>query len=62
MVFDAALGVSVDAWVMHRDDLKTGQVLSGPAVVTEDETTIIIPQSRQAMRQIDGCIDITVQS
>lgn len=62
MVFDAALGESVDAGVIHRDELKTGQVLSGPAVVTEDETTIIIPQSRQAMRQIDGCIDITVQS
>lgn len=62
MVFDAALGESVDAGVIHRDELKTGQMLSGPAVVTEDETTIIIPQSRQAMRQIDGCIDITVQS
>lgn len=62
MVFDAALGESVDASVIHRDDLQTGQVLSGPAVVTEDETTIIIPQSRQAMRQIDGCIDITVPS
>jgi N-methylhydantoinase A len=62
MVFDAALGESVDSGVIHRDDLQTGEVLSGPAVITEDETTIIIPQSRQAMRQIDGCIDITVQS
>ncbi|MFT4728501.1 MAG: N-methylhydantoinase A [Granulosicoccus sp.] len=62
MVFDAALGESVDSGVIHRDDLNTGHVLRGPAVITEDETTIIIPQSRQAMRQIDGCIDITVQS
>lgn len=61
LVFDAALGQSLESSVVHRDDLQTGQVLSGPAVVTEDETTIIIPQSRQAMRQIDGCIDITVQ-
>lgn len=61
MVFDSALGGNRNASVIHRNDLKTGQVLGGPAVISEDETTIIIPQSRQAMRQVDGCIDITVQ-
>ncbi len=60
-LFDAALGESVDALVVLRDDLETGHVLKGPAIVTEDETTIIVPNSRQAMRQSDGCIDITVQ-
>lgn len=61
MVFDAAMGKKVNSTLVHRDNLKTGQLLSGPAVITEDETTIIIPQSRQAMRQQDGCIDITVK-
>ncbi len=60
-LFDAALGESVDASVVLRDVLETGHVLKGPAIVTEDETTIIVPNSRQAMRQSDGCIDITVQ-
>ena len=31
----------------------------GPAAITEDETTIILPASRHAIRQADGCIDIT---
>lgn len=61
-VFDAAVGEKVDAVVVLRDEFETGQLLKGPAIVTEDETTIIVPQSREAMRQSDGCIDITVQS
>lgn len=60
-VFDAAEGENVDATVVLRDEFETGQLLKGPAIVTEDETTIIVPKSREAMRQSDGCIDITVQ-
>ena len=60
-VFDAAVGENVDAAVVLRDEFETGTLLKGPAIVTEDETTIIVPQSREAMRQSDGCIDITVQ-
>ncbi|MFK8076579.1 MAG: hydantoinase/oxoprolinase family protein [Granulosicoccus sp.] len=60
-VFDAAIGEDVDAAVLLRDEFETGKLLKGPAIVTEDETTIIVPQSRKAMRQSDGCIDITVQ-
>lgn len=60
-VFDAAIGESVDATVVLRDAFETGKLLKGPAIVTEDETTIIVPKSRKAMRQSDGCIDITVQ-
>ena len=60
-VFDAAVGENVDAAVVLRDEFETGKLLKGPAIVTEDETTIIVPQSREAMRQSDGCIDITVQ-
>ncbi len=59
-VFDAAVGENVDAAVVLRDEFETGKLLKGPAIVTEDETTIIVPQSREAMRQSDGCIDITV--
>ncbi len=60
-VFDAALGKQVDANVVERNNMATGQVLQGPAIITEDETTVIVPQSRVAMRQSDGCIDVTVQ-
>lgn len=57
-VFDAAMGKSVLATVVLRDDLQVGHQVTGPSVITEDETTIILPASRVAVRQVDGCIDI----
>ena len=60
-LFDAASGAFVDAQVFERSDLETGQRASGPAAVTEAETTIIVPASRDAVRQPDGCIDIVIK-
>lgn len=60
-LFDPALGTSQEAPIVLRDSMKPGQSVAGPAVITEDETTIIIPTSRKALRQSDGCIDITRQ-
>jgi N-methylhydantoinase A len=57
-LFDAATGDFVTAQVVERDSLETAHRVSGPAALTEDETTIIIPVSRDAIRQPDGCIDI----
>ncbi|MBM1690734.1 hydantoinase/oxoprolinase family protein [Sulfitobacter geojensis] len=59
-VFDAASGKYLDAAVIDRATMKTGQRVHGPAAVTEDETTIIIPASRDAVRQPDGCIDVVI--
>lgn len=58
-LFDPALGETVAAAIVQRDDIGTGQTIQGPAVITEDETTVILPASRRAIRQPDGCIDIT---
>lgn len=58
-IFDPALGESVEASIILRDDMQVGQVVEGPAAITEDETTIIIPSSRSAVRQLDGSIDLT---
>jgi N-methylhydantoinase A len=60
-MFDPALGEFTDAVVVLRDDMVAGAIVHGPAIVTEDETTIIIPTSRTALRQPDGCIDISVK-
>ena len=57
-IFDPALGSKVDSAIILRADLKAGDLVSGPAAITEDETTIILPSSRQAIRQSDGCIDV----
>lgn len=61
-IFDPALAQQVVAGVVERGALKTGQGLVGPAVITEDETTIIVPSSRRIIRQDDGCIDMTVKA
>jgi len=57
-LFDPALGHRTSAAIHPRADLPTGATVQGPAVITEDETTIVLPTSRQATAQPDGCIDI----
>ncbi|MBB3992827.1 N-methylhydantoinase A [Sulfitobacter undariae] len=60
--FDAAKGENVHGYLYRRHRLVTGTEISGPACITEDETTIIIPSSRRAHRQPDGCIDVTLKN
>lgn len=57
-LFDPASAAFLEASVVERTNLESGHRVSGPAAMTEDETTIIIPASRDAIRQPDGCIDI----
>ncbi|MBU2942265.1 hydantoinase/oxoprolinase family protein [Shimia thalassica] len=57
-LFDAAKAQYLDAGIIRRDLMQTGQCAHGPAAVTEAETTIIVPASRYAIRQPDGCIDV----
>ena len=44
--------------VAQRSDFGTGTTLSGPAVITERETTIIVPQGFTAAMRADGCIEL----
>ena len=60
-LFDAASGKYVRSRIVNRFDMATGECATGPAAVVEDETTIIIPASRDAMRQPDGCIDVVAR-
>lgn len=60
-VFDPASGAFVASQIIVRDQMETGQTAQGPAVIVEDETTIIVPASRDAIRAGDGCLDITVK-
>lgn len=60
-VFDPASGTFLDADVIDRMTMQAGQRVHGPAAVTEDETTIIVPASRDAIRQPDGCIDVVIK-
>ncbi|MFN3661119.1 hydantoinase/oxoprolinase family protein [Yoonia sp.] len=58
-LFDPALARITDAQIVPRASLAPGDHVKGPALITEDETTIVIPASRQAMARPDGTIDIT---
>ncbi|WP_298293831.1 hydantoinase/oxoprolinase family protein [uncultured Litoreibacter sp.] len=57
-VFDAAAAKYLAAQVVNRADMGEGALVSGPAAIVEDETTVIVPASRDAIRQPDGCIDV----
>jgi len=57
-LFDPALGHASRAAIHPRAELPGGATVAGPAVITEDETTIVLPSSRLATAQTDGCIDI----
>ncbi len=56
--FDPAEGEYVSAYRYERANLKVGSVVCGPAMITEEETTIIVPSSMTAIFQTDGCIDM----
>ncbi len=58
-LFDAGLGAEAQAKIYPRAHLTAGQVLDGPAIIVEDETTIIVPASRSAICLADGCIAVT---
>ena len=60
-LFDPASAQYLEAQVVQRADMTVGQCAAGPAAVTEAETTIIVPASREAIRQPDGCIDVLLR-
>jgi N-methylhydantoinase A len=60
-LFDATLGDLHQAGIYDRASLAHGATLQGPALITEEETTTVLPLSRQARILGDGSIDITVQ-
>ncbi len=58
-LFDPVQGAVADASVVLRGMLSPGDTVAGPALITEDETTIVVPNSRTAIARPDGTIDIT---
>ena len=60
-IFDAASARYRDAKIVNRFDMIAGERAVGPVAVIEDETTIIVPASRDALCQPDGCIDVIMR-
>jgi len=57
-LFDPGLGEVVDAGVVERDRLVAGNRLVGPAMVTERETTVVVPVGFTATVRADGTIEV----
>jgi len=57
-MFDRRTGTLALAATLRRADLTDGTTLQGPAAITEDETTIIVPRGFVATGRADGAIDI----
>ncbi len=60
-LFDAASAQMTEAAQWRRADMAIGAELDGPAVIEEEETTIIVPKSRRARALSDGCIELTTR-
>lgn len=60
-MFDPAVADFVSADIFLRSHMMPGQLSAGPAAIVETETTIIVPSSRVARCQPDGCIDMRVK-
>ena len=60
-LFEPAVEAFVQAAEIPRAHLRCEDMIAGPAAITEDETTIIVPSSRVATCLADGCIDLRLK-
>jgi N-methylhydantoinase A len=56
-LFDPARAALVEAAVVARETLAPGDRVIGPAMITESETTVVIPAGFTAITRADGTID-----
>ena len=59
-LFDTGTGQRVTAAEVPRDGLRAGGLVTGPALITEDETTVIVPPGREVMAHTDGTLDMRI--
>ncbi|MEM9212389.1 MAG: hydantoinase/oxoprolinase family protein [Pseudomonadota bacterium] len=57
-LFDPALGHASEAHIFERADVKAGSEIVGPAVVLEEETTLVVPGSRRVRVLGDGTLEM----
>jgi N-methylhydantoinase A len=58
-LFDPRAAGMTKASEIPRDAMAPGQSAQGPAVITESETTVIVPSGFAAMMHADGTIEVT---
>ncbi|NKM55002.1 hydantoinase/oxoprolinase family protein [Rhizobium anhuiense] len=58
-LFEAAQGAYLEAGIHERTGLTPGDVVKGPAVIVERETSTVLTASFKAVVQCDGCLLVT---
>ena len=58
-LFEASQGAYLDAGIHERTTLRPGDVVKGPAVIVERETSAVLTASFKAIVQHDGCLLVT---
>ncbi len=61
-LFDPSSGQYVNAQIVERSAFQTGHKIDGPALITERETSIIVPAGFDASMQSDGCLLLSQKS
>ena len=59
LAYDAAMGGMVEHALFWRFDLAPGDVIDGPAVIAEDETSTMAPSNFEARVAGDGALILT---
>ncbi len=57
-VFDPGLGKNVSAKEVLRHKLTNGDSVSGPCIITEDETAVVVHDNRDLISLADGTLEI----
>ena len=57
-VFDPVAGAIREHGLVERETLMTGQCCRGPIIITETETSVIVPDGFEVTLRSDGCLDI----
>ena len=58
LIFDSKIGKNVSAKVIIRRNLRVGDQIKGPAIISEDETTIVLNSDFTATVSSDKCISV----
>jgi len=58
-LFEASQGAFLDAGIHARENLRAGDVVKGPAIVVERETSTMLTAAFKAVVQNDGCLLVT---
>ncbi len=57
-IFEPALGKPVTARLAARENLGPGHRVAGPALITETETTVVVPAGFEATVRADGSLEV----